>query len=61
MLWICKGQDFRFKREQLCTFAKRRVTVEIADPRCVKGAISDLQDRVASLERKLTTLGRLAG
>lgn len=31
------------------------------DPAAVKGAISDLQDRVTDLERKLATLGRLAG
>lgn len=29
------------------------------DPNSVKGAIADLQDRVASLERKLAGLGRL--
>ena len=29
------------------------------DPGNVKGAIADLQDRVASLEKKLTGLGRL--
>ena len=31
------------------------------DPTAVKGAISDLQERVASLERKLAGLGRLIG
>ena len=31
------------------------------DPKAVKGAISDLQGRVASLERKLAGLGRLVG
>jgi RHH-type rel operon transcriptional repressor/antitoxin RelB len=31
------------------------------DPTAVKGAISDLQERVASLERKLAGLGRLVG
>ena len=31
------------------------------DPAAVKGAISDLQERVASLERKLAGLGRLVG
>jgi RHH-type rel operon transcriptional repressor/antitoxin RelB len=31
------------------------------DPTTVKGAISDLQERVASLERKLAGLGRLVG
>lgn len=29
------------------------------DPSAVKGAIASLEDRVASLERKLTGLGRL--
>lgn len=31
------------------------------DPGSIKGAIADLQDRVASLERKLARLGRLVG
>ncbi len=31
------------------------------DPASVKGAISDLQDRVANVERKLASLGRLVG
>jgi RHH-type rel operon transcriptional repressor/antitoxin RelB len=31
------------------------------DPGSIKGAIADLQDRVTDLERKLATLGRLAG
>lgn len=31
------------------------------DPSSVKGAISSLEDRVASLERKLAGLGRLVG
>ncbi len=31
------------------------------DPKAVKGAITDLQERVASLERKLAGLGRLVG
>jgi predicted DNA-binding protein len=31
------------------------------DPSAVKGVIADLQDRVASLERKLAGLGRLVG
>ena len=31
------------------------------DPSSVKGAISDLQDRVANVERKLISLGRLVG
>lgn len=31
------------------------------DPRSVKGAINDLQDRVANMERKLASLGRLVG
>jgi len=31
------------------------------DPTAVKGAIADLQERVEALERKLATLGRLAG
>jgi len=31
------------------------------DPSSVKGAISDLQDRVANMERKLISLGRLVG
>jgi len=31
------------------------------DPAAVKGAISDLQERVANLERKLAGLGRLVG
>jgi len=31
------------------------------DPTAVKGAISDLQDRVANVERKLASLGRLVG
>lgn len=33
----------------------------LTDPAFVKGAIADLQDRVASLEQKLATLGRLVG
>ena len=32
-----------------------------ADATSVKGAISDLQDRVANVERKLISLGRLVG
>jgi RHH-type rel operon transcriptional repressor/antitoxin RelB len=31
------------------------------DPGSIKGAITDLQDRVASLEQKLAGLGRLVG
>jgi RHH-type rel operon transcriptional repressor/antitoxin RelB len=31
------------------------------DPAAVKGVISDLQDRVANVERKLASLGRLVG
>jgi len=31
------------------------------DPAAVRGAITDLQDRVASLEQKLAGLGRLVG
>jgi RHH-type rel operon transcriptional repressor/antitoxin RelB len=31
------------------------------DPNSVKGAIASLEDRVASLERKLAGLGRLVG
>ncbi len=31
------------------------------DPRSIKGASADLQQRVASLEQKLTSLGRLVG
>ena len=31
------------------------------DPAAVKGAISDLQDRVTNVERKLISLGRLVG
>ena len=31
------------------------------DPSSVKGAIMDLQERVANLERKLSGLGRLVG
>lgn len=31
------------------------------DPTAVKGAISDLQERVTSLEQKLAGLGRLVG
>ena len=31
------------------------------DPSSVKGAIADLQDRVANVERKLISLGRLVG
>lgn len=31
------------------------------NPSSVKGALADLQDRVASLERKLAGLGRLVG
>ena len=31
------------------------------DPVAVKGAIEDLQDRVANVERKLCGLGRLVG
>ena len=31
------------------------------DPRSVKGALADLQDRVAKVERKLISLGRLVG
>jgi RHH-type rel operon transcriptional repressor/antitoxin RelB len=31
------------------------------DPRSVKGALADLQDRVANVERKLISLGRLVG
>ncbi len=31
------------------------------DPTAVKGALADLQDRVASVERKLISLGRLVG
>lgn len=32
-----------------------------ADPAAVKGAIASLEDRVATLERKLAGLGRLVG
>ena len=31
------------------------------DPSSVKGALADLQDRVANVERKLASLGRLVG
>lgn len=31
------------------------------DPRCVKGAIADLQERVINLEHKLAELGCLVG
>ena len=31
------------------------------DPSSVKGALADLQDRVANVERKLISLGRLVG
>jgi RHH-type rel operon transcriptional repressor/antitoxin RelB len=31
------------------------------DPLAVKGAIADLQSRLATVERKLASLGRLAG
>jgi RHH-type rel operon transcriptional repressor/antitoxin RelB len=31
------------------------------DPGSVKGAITDLQERVEALERKLASLGRLVG
>ena len=31
------------------------------DPGSIKGAISDLQERVNNLERKLASLGRLVG
>ena len=31
------------------------------DPNSVKGAIVDLQERMTSVERKLTALGRLNG
>lgn len=31
------------------------------DPNSVKGAISDLQERVTNVERKLASLGRLVG
>ena len=31
------------------------------DPSSVKGAIADLQDRLANVERKLISLGRLVG
>ena len=31
------------------------------DPASVKGVIADLQDRVANVERKLASLGRLVG
>ena len=31
------------------------------DPGTIKGTIADLQDRVANVERKLASLGRLVG
>lgn len=31
------------------------------DPAAVKGALASLEDRVASMERKLASLGRLVG
>lgn len=31
------------------------------DPAAVRGALADLQERVTSLERKLSRLGRLVG
>lgn len=63
--------DWQQKIQEIATAAGRKEAEVVrealaqylgqTDPAAVKGAIADLQSRLATVERKLAGLGRLAG